>query len=151
MNKWYTLVALLSLSLFVAACSGGTDEAPADDATPTEEAAPTEAADTEANEASEEHGEEHAHGAVEATDLGTLVAALDSNNAIEVGCGSCIYGMEGVEGCELAAVVGDDTFLVTGVDFDTHGSGLCNASGHAKIAGNVHEKGISATSVELTD
>lgn len=96
-------------------------------------------------------GDGHSHDTAKVNTLGAMVATLDGSNEIEVGCASCSYGMDGVEGCLLAAVIDDEPFLVTGIEFDTHGNGLCKATSTATIVGKVHANGIEATKVVLTD
>lgn len=177
MKKWYTILTALTLSIALAACSGeSTDDTDAND-----DAAPVEAADAEGSEAAKvdtdateahghSHGEEgHSHedvaepeaeaegsdsakatDATEAEDLGTLLATLDGSKDIEIACGTCIYGMEG-DGCPIAATVGEESYFITGVDFETHGLGLCKAAAQGKVTGKVYEKGIVATKIELTD
>lgn len=103
-----------------------------------------------------EHGADAVDSAIAAVDGAvdtamTELAKLTGEETTEVGCGMCMYSMEGVESCELAAKVDGKAYLVTGVDFDTHGSGLCNGTSNAKITGSVYEDGVTATKVELTD
>lgn len=174
MNKWFALLAALVLTVGFAACSGGGEEAPADSGDAVEDAADaTEDAAAAVGDAVEEVAEDVADAveevAEEAHDHGSnaadsAAAAIDgavdavkaeiaklTDQELEVGCGSCIYEMEGVEGCELAAKVDGKPYLVTGVEFDTHGSGLCNSASKAKITGSVTEDGIVASKVEMTD
>ena len=163
MKKWYTILTVLTLSIALVACSG---EDTTEETESVEETAPAqEAVETEAGEAAtaeESHG--HSHGAdghshepaakveddaVE-NELGALLATLDGSKEIEIACGTCIYGMEG-EGCPIAATVGNESYFITGVEFETHGLGLCKAAAKGKVTGDVYEKGIVATKIELTD
>lgn len=158
MKTTTSLFLSLLLTVGLAACSGGGDEeapaeAPVEDATAALKDSVEEVGES-AGEAIEDAGEVMADAqdlvAAKISDLGAEISKL-AGQEVSVGCGSCIYEMDGVKGCELAAKVGDKPYLVTGVDFDTHGSGLCTSESTAKITGTVNEKGISATSVELTD
>ena len=167
MNKWYTIFTMLVLSVVFAACSGsdGGDDDANEEAVPTEsgdEAAPVESegsdsAEAEGSDAAEAEQEQEGqgeHAAAEIGELGAMLASLDGSANIEVACASCIYGMEGIEDCVLAANVDGKKYLVTGIEFDTHEQGLCMDTGTArlaKITGEVHEHGIEATSVEMTD
>ncbi len=151
MRKWYAIIPMLLMSVFFAGCSGDDD---AEDDGATEEAAMVES-DGDAGHAEESGGHDDDHAAVATVaDLGEMLASLDGSAAVEVACGSCIYGMDGIEECVLAAKVKDKEYLITGIEFDTHGAGLCMESETARtanIVGMVHEHGIVATSVELTD
>ncbi|MCH7721682.1 MAG: hypothetical protein IH988_11965, partial [Planctomycetes bacterium] len=43
--------------------------------------------------------------------------AVDSPSIqVTAGCGSCVFGMDGVEGCPLAVMIEDKPYLVTGVE-----------------------------------
>ena len=79
---------------------------------------------------------------------GSIPSAI-AEEAIEVGCGSCIYGMDGVEGCVTAVKVGDKHYLVTGVELDAHSSGLCDSAKQAKVAGEVRDGKFVASKIEL--
>jgi hypothetical protein len=127
MKKLYTLLFVAILTLSIAACSGGEEEAPTAD---------TPEATTEA--------------VAPVSDLGPEVSKL-AGETVEVACGSCIYGMEDVKGCKLAAMIGDEPFLVSGIEFETHSSGLCKEASTGVISGTVHEHGVRATEFELTD
>jgi len=166
MRKWYAIIPMLLMSVIFAGCSGDDD---AEDDGAAEEAAMVESDgdaghseesgghddDGDAGHAEESGGHDDDHAAVATVaDLGEMLASLDGSAAVEVACGSCIYGMDGIEECVLAAKVKDKEYLVTGIEFDTHGAGLCMESETARtanIVGMVHEHGIVATSVKLTD
>ncbi len=68
---------------------------------------------------------------------------------VEVGCASCVYGMPGVQGCKLAAVVNNNTILVTGTDLDLHDHDLCSVSKDAVVSGTVDGDTMVVTSIEL--
>jgi len=85
-------------------------------------------------------------GLVSKADKMAGVVSAITDQTVEAGCASCMYKMEGVEGCILAVKLGDTPHLVKGVDFDTHSSGLCKATSQAKIAGNLKEDGTFGAS-----
>ena len=70
---------------------------------------------------------------------------------VEVGCASCIYEMEGVEGCELAARIDGKTYLVELEGFDAHGSGLCAGTKTAVVTGAIEGDRFHATSLEFAE
>jgi len=65
------------------------------------------------------------------TPQGTSAAASTVNRIVEVGCAGCLFDMEGAEGCQLAVKVDGKTYLVSGVDIDTHEAGLCESTKQA--------------------
>ena len=69
--------------------------------------------------------------------------------SLEVGCGMCIYDMEGMGGCELAAKVDGKTVLVTGVDVDLHDEDLCSAPKNAMVTGTVEGDKLVVTEVKF--
>ncbi len=75
----------------------------------------------------------------------TQAAAQD----LETGCGSCVFGMEGVQGCQLAVKVDGKPYLVSGVKMPGHESGLCDHSRMAAITGQVEDERFVATSFAL--
>lgn len=158
MKKWYTILTVLTLSIALAACSGSDtteDTETGEDTAPAQEATAVEPKTAEVSHG-HTHGEEgHTHEAAavaedEGSELGGLLATLDGSKEIEIACGTCIYGMEG-EGCPVAATVGEESYFITGIEFETHGLGLCKAAAKGKVTGEVYEKGIVATKIELTD
>ena len=80
---------------------------------------------------------------------GTAVTQTLAKQTVEAGCGSCIFNMQGVEGCELAVRIDGKPYLVTGADVDAHGSGLCRAAKEAKAVGKIEGDKFVATSFEL--
>ncbi len=68
---------------------------------------------------------------------------------MEVGCAMCIYNMDDVAGCKLAAVVDGQPRLVTGVELDLHGYGLCSAPRPAVVSGKLEGQTLLATKVEV--
>ena len=78
--------------------------------------------------------------AVASTAAPALLAALD-NQTVEAGCGSCIYKLEGGEGCYLAIKVGNKAYPVEGTDVDAHEAGLCSAVQSAVVTGKMHGDG----------
>jgi hypothetical protein len=162
MKKWYAILPMLIASIIFAGCSSETDDssdtAPVEDAASTDEASAEDSSRDDAAQTAESAEGSHSHGDGEAhshapvvSELGAVLSKLDGSTTMEIGCGSCSYGMDGVKDCVLAAVINDEPFLVTGVDFDAHANGLCKATKTATISGNVHADGIVATKIELTD
>jgi hypothetical protein len=72
-----------------------------------------------------------------------------TSQKVEVGCGMCMFKMEGVQGCKLAAKVNDQAFLVSGADVDAHTAGLCHKTAQATISGKVEEGELVAADFEL--
>ena len=71
-----------------------------------------------------------------------------TNQTVEIGCGSCIYSMKGVEGCKLAAKIDGKTYLVTGADHvDAHK--FCSAAKSAIASGQVEGDRFVATRLEV--
>ena len=70
---------------------------------------------------------------------------------VEVGCASCIYGMEGVGDCELAARIDGKAYLVELEGFDAHGAGLCAGAQTAVVIGAIEDDRFHATSLELAE
>jgi len=68
---------------------------------------------------------------------------------VEAGCGSCIFGMEGVMGCKLAVKIDGKPYLVTGADVNAHKAGLCGSVKMAKVVGEIEGDKFVATSFEL--
>lgn len=75
------------------------------------------------------------------TALATQAAKGDARR-VEIGCGTCIYKMTGVEGCPLAIRIDGKAWLVEGSGIDDHGDahaadGLCNTARPALAHGAV--------------
>ncbi len=73
---------------------------------------------------------------------------------VEAGCATCVYDMQGVEGCKLAVKIGGKPYLVTGTEIDDHGdahgpAGLCVTARKALVSGKVEGDKFVATSFEL--
>ena len=66
---------------------------------------------------------------------------------VELGCAKCVYHMEGVEHCTVAAKVGDEVMLVKGGGIDAHG--LCGRPKMAEITGKMQEGELHASNIEL--
>ena len=69
--------------------------------------------------------------------------------AREIACGSCIYGMPGVQGCQAAIQVDGAPLLMGGLGVDAHGSGLCGGAKQARVAGHVDGETFVATFVAV--
>ncbi len=76
---------------------------------------------------------------------------LVSARTVEAGCGSCIYEMPGVEGCQLAVKIDGQPYLVTGTTVDAHGAGLCSAAKNAKVTGTIEDETFAATKFEILE
>ena len=76
---------------------------------------------------------------------------LVSARTVEAGCGSCIYEMPGVEGCQLAVKIDGQPYLVTGTTVDAHGAGLCSAAKNAKVTGTIEDDAFAATQFEILE
>ncbi len=74
-----------------------------------------------------------------------------STMTVEVGCASCIYEMEGVEDCELAARIDGKAYLVELEGFDAHSAGLCAGTKTAVVTGAIEGDRFHATSLELAE
>lgn len=82
-----------------------------------------------------------------AIDDSASVEDIDTTIAAELGCGSCMYSMEGVRGCKTAVKIDDESYLLEGVDIDAHGTGLCKATQPAKVAGEIQDGAFVASIV----
>ncbi|MEE8459079.1 MAG: DUF6370 family protein [Phycisphaerales bacterium] len=79
----------------------------------------------------------------------TEVVSLRSET-VEVACGSCVYGMDGVKGCKLAVKINNgDPILATGSDLDLHKHNLCSSPSQAVVTGEVEGDTLVVTSVEI--
>ncbi len=76
-------------------------------------------------------------------------APAEISRTVEAGCGSCIFKMEGVQGCKLAVKIDGKAYLVTGADVDAHSAGLCSASKQAKVRGRLDGDTFAASAFEL--
>lgn len=72
-----------------------------------------------------------------------------TDQTVETACGSCIYKMEGVEGCQTAVKIDGKAYLVTGVETDAHEAGLCEVAKKAIVSGKVEGDKFVATRYEL--
>ena len=77
----------------------------------------------------------------------SLAPASVAGKTVEAGCASCIYNIQGVEGCKLAVKVDGKPYLVTGSDVDAHKEGLCSNPKQAVVEGKVEGDKFAATSV----
>ena len=67
-----------------------------------------------------------------------------------MGCATCIFDMEGAEGCKLAVEFDGKHYLVVGSDIDDHGDahapdGLCNTARRASFKGEFQGDRFLAT------
>ena len=73
-----------------------------------------------------------------------------SSQVVDAGCGSCTYNVAGVEGCETWVNIDNKKLKVTGVDHNTHKSGLCKSGKHqAKVTGSIQGDKFVASSLEV--
>jgi hypothetical protein len=94
-----------------------------------------------------EEAGDHQHGKADSEN--TPAAAKTINNqVVEVGCGSCIYSMSGVKGCQLAVKIDGKSYLVTGADHvDAHK--YCSAAKQATVSGRIEGDKFVATKFEV--
>jgi len=84
----------------------------------------------------------------------TQVAEKSSSIELTAGCGSCVFGMEGVSGCPLAVKIDGQAYLVTGVDMDALGDahaadGLCSIAREATATGRIEGDRFVAERMKL--
>ena len=84
-----------------------------------------------------------------AGDAPTISLVALKGERLEVGCGKCTYGLEGVVSCHTAAVVDGTPLLFVGVGEDAHEQGLCVAASHAVVSGTVEDGKLLTTAVEF--
>lgn len=70
-----------------------------------------------------------------------------TNQVVEVACGSCVYKMTGVEGCDIAVKIDGKQYLVTGANVDAHQ--FCAASKQALVSGRIEGNKFIATKFEV--
>lgn len=80
---------------------------------------------------------------------GSSLPSAIAEGTVEIGCGACIYGMEGVKGCVTFAKIGDTPYVVTGAELDAHSSGLCESAKKAEVVGEVRDGKFVASKIEL--
>lgn len=73
-------------------------------------------------------------------------AAEPTPQEMAAGCATCVYGMEGIEGCVLAVLVDGRPLLVTGVPIPGHETGICDREIRAQVAGRREGDRFVATS-----
>ena len=76
------------------------------------------------------------------------------SRVVEAGCATCIFHMEGVEGCPLAVRIENKSYLVVGSDIDAHGdahaaNGMCKTARSARTRGRIEGDKFAATSLAL--
>ena len=67
----------------------------------------------------------------------------------EVGCGMCIYHMDGVSSCATAVKIGDTPYLLSDNKLDAHSSGICAAPKRAEVSGKIVEGKYVASTIRL--
>ncbi|MBW2274964.1 MAG: hypothetical protein JRG96_16980 [Deltaproteobacteria bacterium] len=72
---------------------------------------------------------------------------------LDVACGSCVFEMEGVQGCPWAAEIEGRHYLIRGPIPEDHSShapdGICNMTRQAVIEGELRGGELLATRMEL--
>ena len=68
---------------------------------------------------------------------------------VSAACGSCVYAMPGVEGCQTAVKIDSKTYLVTGAKTDAMATGLCAGEKTAEVVGKVEGDKFVASSFKL--
>ncbi len=70
---------------------------------------------------------------------------------VEVGCGKCIYHIDGVYRCHLAAKIDGQTYLATydNPEFNIHTSGLMQKSEKVKLSGKLVGKRLVVSELDL--
>jgi hypothetical protein len=68
---------------------------------------------------------------------------------VSAACGSCVYQMKGVEGCQTAVKIDGKTYVVTGAKTDAMSSGLCAGEKPAEVTGKIEGDKFVATSFKL--
>lgn len=81
-------------------------------------------------------------------DAGAQQSQMITNQLVEAGCGSCIYSMNGVQGCKIAVKIDGKAYLVTGADHvDAHQ--FCSATKEALVSGQIEGSRFAATRLEI--
>ena len=117
-----------------------------------------------------EHGDDHGHehpapsteGVSHEVDHGGAAepgaeASISNDPAamtVKAGCAMCIFGMEGVETCQLAAEIENRAYLVTGTAMMDHGdaheeNGMCTVARKAVVTGEVVDGKFAAEEFTL--
>lgn len=130
--KLLALLSALVLAFSVSACSRSHDEHAGADA-------------GEHHEHADAHAHDHDHAAAGA-EWGTPTSKTQT---VEVGCGGCMYDMAGKTGCNPAVKIEGKTYWVEGLKMDTHGTGLCEATKPAEIAGEIKDGKFAATYLKI--
>ena len=120
--KQLTLALALVVAFGLIACSSSSDEA-------------TTTSDTPAN----------AETSAQTTPAERAAVA----SVMEVACGSCVYKMDGVASCVAATKVNGKPMLITGMEIDAMGLGLCSGPKQAQVAGHAHGDSYHATAFAL--
>ena len=76
------------------------------------------------------------------------------SGVVEAGCATCIFHMQGVEGCPLAVRIENKSYLVVGSDMDAHGdahaaNGMCKTARSARTRGRIEGDKFIAESFVL--
>jgi hypothetical protein len=85
-----------------------------------------------------EDDDDHAHASA---------AKMITNQVVEVGCGSCVYKMQGVKGCDIAVKIDGKQYLVSGANVDAHQ--FCAPGKKALVSGRIEGDRFLATKFEV--
>jgi hypothetical protein len=80
---------------------------------------------------------------------GDVQLAAFKDKDVEVGCGMCIYHMDGVKSCKTAAMIDGKPMLVKGQHSNAHSLGLCSTSKEVVMSGSVVGDEVVVTSLAL--
>lgn len=127
MRLLLTHLVVLTLALVIVGC-GKNEEAPVTPTTDDATSAVEEAADGASAAASI---------TAAVNDASAAVAGAEIAATCEIGCGACIYKMDGVTGCPTAVMVDGKAILASGAKFDAHANGLCKAAKQAEVEGKI--------------
>ena len=75
-----------------------------------------------------------------------VTVLMINNRTTDVGCGTCVYKMAGVEGCPLAVSLDGKTYIVQGATWPNHN--YCDAKQQAVVTGKIENGKFIATSVK---
>lgn len=81
-------------------------------------------------------------------------AIVLTQQTLTVGCGRCIFEMEGVEGCPWAAEIDGQHYLIRGAlpDHESHeADGICNMTRQAVVDGEIRGDELVVSSMVLVD
>lgn len=81
----------------------------------------------------------------------------EKTQTAEVACGQCQFGLTSQNGCDLAVKIDGKAYFVEGFDIDdfgdahAEGTGFCEVTRTAKVAGKIVDGKFKATSIKLNE